>query len=253
MRRPTNPHPPVTRTVSLIKERTAEGSDTGAKEPFEGTRGGLLAPASSIEFTTILFYAPSVQEAVVLMEGQDRRVVLIGVLCVLVSVSLGTVFALGPLGPVGEPLDEYVADWYTQTGTVGRSGTNDQVVDLNVREANMTSLTVRLTWTDDELVSPLGRRDDQLTLRVVGPSGTGVDETVSGTTGDLVLEFDLATVPTDREASHLGDYLDENATGQWSITVSVEARGFRDTGNDWSVSFAYTYYVGRLIDNPEVV
>lgn len=178
---------------------------------------------------------------------------MIGVLCVLISVSLGTVFAIGPLGPMGPPLDDYVADWYTESDTVGRSGTNDQVVEFDVREANVTSLTVRLTWTDDELVNPIGRRDDLLTLRVEGPPGVSVDETVSGTSGELVLEFDLATVPTDREASRLGDYLDENATGRWSITVSVEARGLRDTGNDWSVSFAYSYYVGRLIDNPEVV
>ncbi len=187
------------------------------------------------------------------MEGRDRKVVMIGVLCVLVSVSLGTVFALGPIGPIGPPLDDYMADWYTQTGTSSRSGTNDQVVDFDVQEANVTTLTVRLTWTDDELFNPIGRRDDQLTLRVVGPPGTGVDETVSGTAGDLALEFDLATVPTDTEAGNLGLYLDDSATGEWSVTVSVEARGLRDTGNDWSISFAYTYYMGRLIDNPEVV
>ena len=49
------------------------------------------------------------------------------------------------------------------------------------------------------------------------------------------------------------DYMDESATGEWSVTVSVLAAGLRDTGNDWSVSFRYTYYSGRLVENPEVV
>jgi len=112
---------------------------------------------------------------------------------------------------------------------------------------------VRLTWTDDEFLNPIGRRDDTLTIRVQGPSGVAVDEQVTGTSGDLELRFDLADVPTDIEADHLDDHLDESATGEWRVTVSVSPAGLRDTGNDWSVSFSYTYYSGSLVDNPEVV
>ncbi|NIP34284.1 MAG: hypothetical protein GWN18_05080, partial [Thermoplasmata archaeon] len=87
--------------------------------------------------------------------------------------------------------------------------------------------------SDDELLNPLGRRDDTLTLRVEGPAGL-VDDQVSGTSGDLQLVFDLADVPTDTDAANIGDYLDESGTGEWSLTVSVLAAGLRDTGNDWA-------------------
>lgn len=187
------------------------------------------------------------------MEGRDRRVVFGGVLCVLISVSLGTAFALGPGGPLPSPMDEYVAEWYTQTGTWSLDGNNDQVVGIDVGEHNLTIVIIRLTWTDDELINPTGRRDDTLTLRVEGPAGVAVDDQVSGTSGDLELRFDLGDVPTDPEAGNIGDYMDETATGEWSVTVSVQAAGLRDTGNSWSISLSYTYYSGRLIDNPEVV
>lgn len=201
--------------------------------------------------TTSLLIAPLVPDAVVFMEGKDRRVVMLGVIVVAFSVLLGSVFALGPMGPLPEPMDDFIADWAVQTRTSSQGGSDDQVVDFDVREHNLTRMTVRLTWTDDELVNPIGRRDDTLTLRVRSPSGE--DDMVSGTTGELELTFDLASVPTDTDARNVEDYMDDEATGEWSVTVSVEPAGLRDTGNDWSVSISYTFYVGRLIDNPEVV
>jgi hypothetical protein len=187
------------------------------------------------------------------MEGKDRRVLMMGLGAVLVSVLLGSAFALGPGGPLPNPLDDYVADWYTQTGTASDSGLNDQVVDFTIGEANVTSVVVRLTWTDDERVNPLGRRDDTLTMRVEGPPGSEAEDEVTGTSGDLELRFTMAPVPTDDDAGNIGEYLDESGTGDWRVTVSVLPAGFRDTGNDWAVSMQYTYYAGRLIDNPEVV
>jgi hypothetical protein len=203
--------------------------------------------------TTSILIAPPVPHPVVAMHEKDRRVAMLGAVALVVSMILGSAFAIGPGGPLPSPLDDYITQWHTQTGTMSDSGTNDQVVNFDVRAVNLTSAVVRLTWTDDEVLNPLGRRDDTLTLRVVGPAGVGVDETVSGTSGDLELRFDLAEVPTDTDARHVGDYLDENATGEWSVTVSVLPAGLRDNGNDWAVTISYTYYTGRLIDNPEVV
>jgi hypothetical protein len=203
--------------------------------------------------TTSLLIAPFVPDAVVIMEGKDRRVVFLGVIVVALSVLLGTVFALGPMGPLPPPMDDFIADWSTQERTQTANGLNDQVVDFDVMEQNLTRISVHLTWQDDELVSPIGRRDDTLGLRVEGPPGVDVDDQVSGTSGDLELTFDLAPVPTDDEAGNIADYLNEDATGTWTITVSVQPAGLRDNGNDWSVSISYTFYTGRLIDNPEVV
>jgi hypothetical protein len=221
--------------------------------PSEGRLVVSGTVASLANVTTSLLIAPHVPDAVVKMKGTDRRVVMMGLGAVLISVLLGSAFAIGPGGPLPSPLDAYVTDWFTQTGTMSDSGLNDQVVEFTVREANVTTVVVRLTWTDDERVNPLGRRDDTLTMRVEGPSVSGLEEEVSGTSGDLELRFNVATVPSDDDANNIGDYMDENGTGDWRVTVSVLPAGFRDTGNDWAVSLQYTYYTGRLIDNPEVV
>ena len=178
---------------------------------------------------------------------------MLGGLAVVISVVLGSTLALGPGGPLPPPLDEFIVDWSTQTGTMSDSGADDQVVSFSVRDPNVTRVVVRLTWTDDERLNPLGRRDDTLTLLVEGPGDSGAEDQVTGTSGDLELRFDLADVPTDTDAGNVGEYLDEAGTGEWRVTVSVLPAGLRDTGNDWAVSLTYTYYSGRLIDNPGVV
>ena len=213
--------------------------------------GGQLG-ASSSGNTTSLLIAPYVPDAVVIMKSSDRRVAMFGALAVVISVLLGSAFAIGPGGPLPPPLDEFITDWHTQTGTMSENGANDQVVTFDVREVNVTRVVVSLTWQDDEFVNPIRRRDDTLTLHVEGPGGIAEDQ-VMGTSGDLELRFDLADVPTDTDPNNVGDYLDEDSTGEWRVTVSVEPAGLRDTGNDWAVSLMYTYYTGRLIDNPEVV
>ncbi|UCC92422.1 MAG: hypothetical protein JSW25_07040 [Thermoplasmata archaeon] len=187
------------------------------------------------------------------MESTDRRVVFYGVIAVALSVLLGSVFALGPVGPLPDPMDDFIADWTTQSSSVSQSGNDDSVVSFDLAVHNLTEVTVSLTWQDDEFVNPLGRRDDTLTLQVEGPPGVSVDDRVTGTSGELTLTFDLANVPTDEDAANIGDYLNDDATGEWRITVSVVPAGLRDTGNSWSVSVSYSYYTGRLIDNPEVV
>ena len=169
--------------------------------------------------------------------------------------SLGAAFAVGPLEPPGNLLPDFIADWYTSSGSpLSVDGLNDQVVSMDIREHNLTRVTVRLSWTDDEFVGPLGRRDDTLTMHVEGPSTLDVSsQEDSGTSGELLIVFDLETIPTDDDMDHIEDHDYTNATGDWSITVSVLAAGFRDSGNDWTVTFTYEFYVGRLIQNPGVV
>jgi len=178
----------------------------------------------------------------------------IGVFCLLISMSLGAAFAAGPLQPPGNLLPDYIADWYTGSGGSSETGLNDQVVTMDVRDHNLTRVTVRLSWTDDEFVGPIGRRDDTLTLHVEGPStlDQGPQE-MTGTSGELLVVFDLESVPTDDDMDHFEDHDYTNATGDWSITVSVQPAGLRDSGNDWTVTFSYEFYVGRLIQNPGVV
>jgi hypothetical protein len=188
------------------------------------------------------------------MTPRDKRMAGIGVICLLISMSLGAAFAVGPLEPPGNLLPDFIADWYTDSSSWGVDGLNDQVVTLDVRAHNLSRVSVRLSWTDDEFVGPLGRRDDTLTLHVEGPSTLDVgSQEDSGTSGELVIVFDLETIPTDDDMEHFEDHDYTNATGDWSITVSVLAAGLRDSGNDWTVTFSYEFYVGRLIQNPGVV
>lgn len=188
------------------------------------------------------------------MTPRDKRMAGIGVICLLISLSLGAAFAVGPLEPPGNLLPDYIADWYTRRGSSSATGLNDQVVTMDIREHNLTRVTVRLSWTDDEFVGPLGRRDDTLSMRVEGPSTLDVGSLEdSGTTGEILIVFDLETIPTDADMDHFEDHDYTNATGGWSVTVSVQPAGLRDSGNDWTVTFSYEFYVGRLIQNPGVV
>ncbi len=189
------------------------------------------------------------------MTPRDKRMAGIGVICLLLSLSFGAAFAIGPLETPGNLLPDYIADWYTGSGTSpGVDGLNDQVVPIATREHNLTRVTVRLSWTDDEFVGPLGRRDDTLTLHVEGPSTLDQgSQDISGTTGELLIVFDLETIPNDDDMEHFEDHDYTNATGDWSVTVSVQPAGLRDSGNDWTVTFSYEYYGGRRSQNPGVV
>ena len=187
------------------------------------------------------------------MTPRDQRVMLLGVVALVLSAGLGAAFSSGPRQPPDGSLPDLVADWSsTYSNTLSEYRTDSQIVTFEISERNLTRLTVRLMWTDDEIVGPLGRRDDLLTLRVDGPPTLDVDpsQQISGTGGELVLEWDLADVPTDPDPEHFADHAYDNATGSWEVRVSVEPRGLRDTGNDWTVSVSYTYYVGRLLETP---
>ena len=189
------------------------------------------------------------------MTPRDKRMAGIGVICLLISLSLGAAFAVGPLEPPGNLLPDYIADWYTSVGSpLSAEGVNDLVVTMDIREHNLTQVTVRLSWTDDEFVGPFGQRDDNLILHVEGPSTLDVgSQEDSGTSGELLIVFDLETIPDDDDMEHFEDHDYTNATGEWSVTVSVQPAGLRDSGNDWTVTFSYEFYVGRLIQNPGVV
>jgi hypothetical protein len=230
----------------------AVGRDGRDYEPFGDFLVGSQTVASKAYMTKILFYAPSVPQVVITMEDRDRKVVIVGVLVVLMCASLGTAFALGPPDLPPAPFDDYLATWVTESRPLTEGGVNDQTVSFDIPDLNVTSVTVRLTWTDDEFINPIGRRDDTLAIRVEGPADSGMEDQDSGTSGELVLQFDLVEVPSDDDPENMGLYLDEAGTGEWRVTVSVSPEGLRDTGNSWSVTLSYTFFTGRLVENPEV-
>ena len=176
-----------------------------------------------------------------------------GMLALLMSAGLGAAFATGPDGDGGGGTGEQYADWtLRQTRTVSAQGENGDTVDIDIPEHNVTSITVTLTWTDDEIISVVGRRDDVLTLLVEPPSTLEErPEAQSGSASPLAVALDLAVVPTDDDARHLADYDYTNATGRWTVSVTVDANGLRDQGNAWGLTVRYTFYVGRLLERPE--
>lgn len=187
------------------------------------------------------------------MNARDRRFVALGMLALLMSTGLGAAFATGPDGDGGGGGGERYADWtLRQTRTVSAQGENGDTVDIDIPEHNLTSITVTLTWTDDELISVVGRRDDVLTLLVEPPSTLEEQpEARSGAASPLAVALDLAVVPTDDDARHLVDYDYTNATGRWRVSVTVDANGLRDQGNAWGLTVRYTFYVGRLLERQE--
>jgi hypothetical protein len=187
------------------------------------------------------------------MDQRDKTFAVLGVVAVIISAGPGIAFATGAIGQDDGGGIDYIAIWSIGgTQTDNQQGLNTDIVEFDVNEHNLTEVTVQLTWTDDELISPFGQRDDVLTMTVEGPPGLAMDpQTAAGSTGDVTISFPLATVPIaeDPDLFEEYDYLD--ATGTWSVTVSVQALGFRDTGNDWTVLFRYSYYEGRLVEAPE--
>jgi hypothetical protein len=178
--------------------------------------------------------------------------VALGLVAFLLSAGPGYALATGPgPPPPGGDADLY-ADWsMTQTRSRGIDGENGDVVDIDVPEHNVTSLTVTLTWTDDEIVNVGGFRADVLTLLVEPPSTLDQDVPLqSGTESPLSAHFDPTTVPTDDNPKNLKDHDFTNATGRWRVSVTVDANGIRDQGNAWSLMVTYTYYVGRLLPKP---
>ena len=187
------------------------------------------------------------------MDRRDRLFALLGGIIIIMSAGAGLAFATGALDVDGDDDTQYIVEWFEmQAPTTSQPGTNTNVFDITLPEHNITQVSISLSWTDDELVSPFPRRDDLLTLRVEGPAT--LDDNVAtetDTDGEITLTFDTIPVPVVTEPDRYEEWDDTNATGDWSITVTVDPRGLRDTGNDWTVVLSYSYYVGRLVEEPE--
>ncbi len=186
------------------------------------------------------------------MNPKDRMILVVGVAAVLLSAGLGTALATGPLSPDGDGT-VLVADWTEQPSvTLSFPDENTKVIEVEIDKHNITSLVATLTWTDDEIINIGGPRADVLTLLVEGPPGLGVTQPQqSGISGELQVTFALDPPPEDPDPDNFELYDRTNATGTWVITVTVDANGIRDTGNEWTLALRYSYYEGRLLEQAE--
>ena len=116
-----------------------------------------------------------------------------------------------------------------------------------ITDQNVHAVSLRLTWTDEpDSDGTHNNQPDTFTIRITSPDGSVSDERDSET-GEI--DFSVS-VPFTSEDS-------KNGTGDWEISISVEAGdhepifpdpifGFRtdpDEGNDFTLEISYDYYV----------
>ena len=139
------------------------------------------------------------------------------------------------------------------SGTLSESSSNDVTVNFDISQMNLTSVEIKLTWTDDYLgPSIFGLRDDTLSISVSAP---GLEtKSDSGSSGEATVLYDVVnTVPELIEDVSSGD-LNENlethqsevGMGEWSVTVNVQPEPITDSGNSWSLEVSYSWYEGKV-------
>ncbi|MEE9151066.1 MAG: MFS transporter [Thermoplasmata archaeon] len=126
---------------------------------------------------------------------------------------------------------------------------SDTLVTGLIKEENLISMNLTLTWTDepDEQygLRTYENEPDTFSLRVETPDGNeyreGPESNAHGETGEIIL-----TITFDPD---IDPYL--NGTGQYNITIecgdcgdlfTTGLIGFTDTGNDWDLLIEYEYY-----------
>jgi hypothetical protein len=156
----------------------------------------------------------------------------------------------------------YQIEWIEGgSSTLSESGSNDATVNFDISQMNLTSVEVKLTWTDDEPLGIVGALADTLSLTVT-PPGLEV-KSESGTSGEETVtynDFESAPEPVEDVSSgdvaeHLETNQNEDGMGQWSVVVHVDAVGVSrqgiDTGNDWTLEVTYSWYEGKVSEMAE--
>jgi len=125
----------------------------------------------------------------------------------------------------------------------------DTLVTGQIKEENLISMNLTLTWTDEPDIQygirTYENEPDTFSLRVETPDGSeereGPESNAHGESGEIIL-----TITFDPDVD---PYL--NGTGQYNITVecgdcgdlfTTGLIGFTDSGNDWDLTIDYDYY-----------
>ncbi len=92
------------------------------------------------------------------MDRRDRMFALLGGIIIIMSAGAGLAFATGALDVDGDDDTQYIVEWFEMPApTTSQPGTNSNVFDITLPEHNITQVSISLSWTDDELVSPFPR------------------------------------------------------------------------------------------------
>ena len=153
----------------------------------------------------------------------------------------------------------------TRTVTVpGYTAEEDMTEWLETLPYNITSVTLRLEWSEDEAADALGLFPDDFELR--GNSAWGARETARSTSGDLSVNFTvLDSIPAAREMEGesgadiyaqllAGSDFSAKGRGDWTLAVtchnapSIGVVFDLDEGNDWVLTLQYSYYFATVIE-----
>lgn len=128
-------------------------------------------------------------------------------------------------------------------------------VEVPVEVANLTSVTARLSWTDDDLVEGRATDGDTFELSIRAPGGQRSQlvqaKNAPGQPGELNVTLHLASVPypsNDGGALRLHAAPDTTGVGEWTFVVRLYAAGgvegseSRDPGEDWTLAVAGVAY-----------
>ena len=155
---------------------------------------------------------------------------------------------------------------------LGYTEEQDETMEQHTYPYNLTSVSYNLQWVEDEELdanNDLIDYPDNFTLHV--QTNYLLNKTISGTSGDLSLNFDaLSTLPTNivismESALEVSDYLFQNGytsakgQGPWETSIicneassitDLGLNSFLDTddGNDWFLNVEYHYYSATIIE-----
>ena len=153
----------------------------------------------------------------------------------------------------------------TRTVTVpGYTVEGDMTEWLETLPYNVTSVTLRLEWSEDEDADLVGLFPDDFELR--GNSALGARETARSTSGDLSVNFTvLDSIPVARELEGesgadiyaqllAGGDFSAKGRGDWTLAVtchnapSIGVVFDLDDGNDWVLTLQYSYYFATVVE-----
>ena len=153
----------------------------------------------------------------------------------------------------------------TRTVTVpGYTVEGDMTEWLETLPYNVTSVTLRLEWSEDEDADLAGLFPDDFELR--GNSALDARETARSTSGDLSVNFTvLDSIPVARELEGesgadiyaqllAGGDFSAKGRGDWTLAVtchnapSIGVVFDLDDGNDWVLTLQYSYYFATVVE-----
>jgi len=172
------------------------------------------------------------------------------------SIKVGAQTVLGET-PGGKPVS-YGAGWEQKTGTLAADGTVQENSDapeetMQITDKNVVGVKVTISWSDEPDMQKYGRtyinQPDELGIRAVSPWNESMEGSAlnvyasTGGKGEVSLSFNVTQTK----------YNGVNGTGDWKLTAFAKACGdnfprfgvvgFTDTGNAYTVSLEWTYYV----------